>query len=63
LCGRATVTFLVNPEGMVDQLRIVESSGHALLDTAALEAVSRAVPLPPSAEPARIVIPIVFALQ
>jgi len=61
--GQATVAFLVTPGGMVDQLRVIESSGHDLLDTAALDAVSRSAPLPISTEPTRIVIPIVFSLQ
>lgn len=61
--GQATVTFRVIPGGMVDQLRVIESSGHDVLDAAALEAVARSVPLPISAEPTRIVIPIVFSLQ
>lgn len=61
--GQATVAFRVIPGGRVDQLQVVESSGHSLLDAAALEAVSRSVPLPISAEATRIVLPIVFSLQ
>jgi TonB family protein len=48
---------------MVDQLRIVESSGHEILDAAALEAVARSVPLPISDHTARVSIPVVFSLH
>jgi protein TonB len=61
--GRTTVGFVVGLSGMASDVRIVTSSGYPLLDAAALEAVSRAVPLPPPSEPTEIVMPIVFALQ
>jgi periplasmic protein TonB len=61
--GQATVSFLLTPGGMVDQLRVIESSGHDILDAAAMDAVARAVPLPISDQTARVAIPVVFSLQ
>jgi protein TonB len=45
--GRAVVLFTVTSDGRIDSRRILESSGHAMLDAAALEAVDRMEPLPP----------------
>jgi protein TonB len=61
--GRAVVSFMLDTSGTATDLRIVESSGHAMLDAAALDAVARAVPLPSPGAPTHVVLPIVFALQ
>jgi periplasmic protein TonB len=61
--GRAVVSFMLHTSGTATDLRIVESSGHAVLDTAALDVVARAVPLPAPDAPTQVVLPIVFALQ
>ncbi len=45
--GVSTVSFGVLPNGQVHELRIKHTSGNALLDKAALEAVRKAAPLPP----------------
>jgi TonB family protein len=44
--GRATVRFKIKPDGKVDSVEVVESSGSDILDQASLETVQRAVPLP-----------------
>jgi len=44
--GKATVRFKIKPDGKVDSVEIVESSGSDILDQASLETVQRAVPLP-----------------
>jgi protein TonB len=45
--GKAVVQFQVRSNGHVSSRRILNSSGHAILDQAALEAVDRIGPLPP----------------
>lgn len=48
--GRVTVQFVITPEGEIKDPVVVKSSRHAVLDTAALEAVKNASPFPrPSA--------------
>jgi len=61
--GRTTIRFIVDSSGTPSDVRIVESSGHAILDEAALDAVARAAPLPAVAVPTQIVVPIIFALH
>jgi periplasmic protein TonB len=63
LQGRTTVTFVVDASGSATDLRVVESSGHQSLDSAALEAVARSAPLPSPAARTQIIVPIVFTLH
>lgn len=44
--GRVTVSFTITPEGRVTGIQVVKSSGHALLDQAALTTVTEASPFP-----------------
>ncbi|MGI5862472.1 MAG: TonB family protein [Myxococcales bacterium] len=44
--GRAKVRFCIGPEGEPQEVRVLESSGHSLLDQAALCVVARAAPFP-----------------
>lgn len=44
--GRVTVSFTITPEGRVTGVQVVKSSGHALLDQAALATVAEASPFP-----------------
>jgi protein TonB len=45
--GRSVIAFRVGSDGRVQSRRILQSSGHAVLDQAALAAVDRVNPLPP----------------
>jgi protein TonB len=63
LRGSAELVFTIMSDGAVQDLRIARSSGEALLDEAALEAVSRAAPFPPPPGQFRISAPIVFRLR
>jgi protein TonB len=47
LWGTARVSFTVNANGQVTRARLTGSSGHALLDRAAVNMVRRASPFPP----------------
>ena len=44
--GQATVRFRIKPNGKVEGVELMESSGSELLDQASLETVQRAAPLP-----------------
>ncbi|UCD11499.1 MAG: energy transducer TonB, partial [Nitrospinaceae bacterium] len=44
--GRPVVSFLLNKAGELRELSLLESSGHATLDRAALAAVEKAAPFP-----------------
>jgi len=44
--GQATVRFKIKPNGRVEGVEILESSGYEILDQASLETVQRAAPLP-----------------
>ena len=44
--GQATVRFRIKPDGKVEGVELMESSGSEILDQASLETVQRASPLP-----------------
>jgi protein TonB len=44
--GTAVVRFKLKPEGRVEAVEIVDSSGSEILDTASLETVRAAAPFP-----------------
>lgn len=46
LSGTARVSFTISQSGSVSGVRLARSSGHAILDTAALDMVRRASPMP-----------------
>lgn len=46
LRGTVQVSFLIAPSGSVSKVRIVRSSGHPVIDQAALDMVRRASPMP-----------------
>ncbi|WP_415035069.1 energy transducer TonB [Azonexus sp.] len=60
--GEALVYFILDPAGNVSAARIEESSGHALLDTAAVHAVRRLRGLPADA-PQEALLPVRFRLR
>jgi TonB family protein len=44
--GVVRLRFRINPEGAIEKIEIVESSGSEILDNASVRAVYRAAPLP-----------------
>lgn len=46
LAGVVAFSFVISPSGSVSSIRIRKSSGHALLDQAALDMIRRASPMP-----------------
>ncbi|MBJ6725078.1 energy transducer TonB [Geomesophilobacter sediminis] len=61
--GRVVVSFTVGTDGNVDKVRVVESSGHAVLDQCATQAVRKAAPFRKPVRPAEIVLPVGFELK
>ena len=60
--GEALVLLMLDENGQVTAVRIEESSGHALLDEAALRAVRRLRALPPDA-PLESLLPVRFRIK
>ncbi len=44
--GVVRLRFRINPSGSVDKVEIIRSSGHTILDTASVNTVYRAAPMP-----------------
>lgn len=44
--GKVVLKFVVTEDGTVENLEVVQSSGHAVLDEAAMDTIRRASPLP-----------------
>lgn len=61
--GRVIVSFVIECGGGVRDIRVKESSGIALLDKSAVDAVKNAGPFKPVAIEARVVIPVVYKLN
>ncbi|MFH0919652.1 MAG: energy transducer TonB [Fibrobacterota bacterium] len=61
--GEVKVSFFVHCDGRVDNITVMESSGHALLDQNAMEAVKRAAPYAPSPKKIEIRLPIKYRLE
>lgn len=66
LSGEAQVSFALDAQGGVSGLKLARSSGHGVLDAAALDWMTRASPLPPPPAPVvgrDFALPMKFAVQ
>lgn len=61
--GVTEVTFTIHEDGKVSGITIRKSSGHEILDNAAVQTIIAASPFPKPPAPARIAIPISFKLR
>jgi periplasmic protein TonB len=61
--GNVLLDFLLLAEGEVRDLRVARTSGHSVLDDAALVAVQRAAPFPPPGLAVRVELPVGFRLH
>jgi protein TonB len=66
LTGTVMVRFWLDSAGRASRIRVAATSGHRLLDRAALEAIARAAPFPPGARPLdgrhMLEVPVIFRL-
>jgi len=60
--GRVMIAFVLRADGTVAGLGVRESSGHPILDEAALAAVRDAAPYPPPGMDVLVVVPLSFRL-
>ncbi len=63
ISGKIEVSFLIEKDGRVGDIRVDSSSGHVLLDRKVVGAIRRSAPFPAPPEEARIALPIVFRLK
>lgn len=60
--GKVVVSFVVCRDGKVEDLHIVESSGHSQLDRNAIETVRKAEPLPSPPVRVKLVLPVSYRI-
>ena len=61
--GKVVVCFIVEKNGEVKDLQIVESSGYAQLDKNAIETIKQAVPLPSPPVRVKLVLPVTYKIS
>ncbi|MDR2397415.1 MAG: energy transducer TonB [Spirochaetaceae bacterium] len=61
--GTTQVAFTIHEDGRVSAVQVLKTSGHPVLDQAAVETIYAAAPFPRPPAPARIAIPIAFKLR
>jgi periplasmic protein TonB len=60
--GRVTISFTISDNGCVENIRVLESSGHEILDAHAVKVIKTCQPFPKPPIRAEVVIPIVFRI-
>jgi len=60
--GKVIVSFVICADGTARDVKIIESSGHKILDNNAIACVKRAAPFPPPPVMAELVFPITYKL-
>lgn len=62
--GRVITSFFVNTDGTVSNITVKRSSGHAMLDRAAIKIIQKSIPLPfPPESGYSVDVPLVFSLN
>jgi protein TonB len=61
--GKVVVSFVICEDGTVINIKIVKSSGFALLDKNAVESIKKAVPFPSPPVRAELVVPVSYRLS
>jgi protein TonB len=61
--GTVELLFTIEYDGQVNSMSVYKSSGQAVLDQAALEALSRSAPFRPPKNRVKIIIPVTFTLR
>jgi protein TonB len=63
LSGKLKVSFTIRDDGCAENIRIIDSTGHQVLDTSAINAIKRASPFPKPPMQAELIMPIVYRLR
>lgn len=63
LTGKIVVSFVLKANGQVDNITIVSSSGHGILDNTVVATIRRVAPFPKPPVSAQLLLPIVFHLK
>jgi protein TonB len=61
--GKVRLSFVIQEDGSVTDIRVLVSSGYEILDQSAVEAVRRAAPLPRPPVRAELRMPVVYRLE
>lgn len=61
--GKVTISFVICESGDAEDIKIIESSGFAILDKNAVETVKKVLPFPKPPLRAEIIIPVVYRLN
>jgi protein TonB len=61
--GKVLVSFILCRDGKVENLQVVESSGHSQLDSNALETVKRVEPFPNPPVRVKLVLPVKYTIS
>jgi protein TonB len=61
--GKVIVSFVVCKDGRVENIKIVESSGFAILDRNAMETIKKVSPFPRPPVSAELIVPIAYMLR
>lgn len=61
--GKVTISFVICESGDAEDIKIIESSGFAILDNNAVETLKKVLPLPKPPLRAEIIIPVVYRLN
>ncbi len=61
--GRVTLYFVVNEDGSVRDIKVIEGSGFEILDKNAMETIKRVSPFPRPPVSAEVIIPVVYRLN
>ncbi len=61
--GKVILSFIITTDGFVREVKIVQSSGFAVLDKNAAETISDTAPFPKPPIEAQLIIPIVYRLE
>lgn len=61
--GRVRVSFVIQEDGSVSDIRVVGSSGYDILDQGAVEAIRKSAPFPRPPVRAELRMPIVYQLE
>jgi protein TonB len=60
--GRVPISFIISDSGCVEDIRVMESSGHEILDAQAVKTIKNCQPFPKPPMRAEVIIPIVFRI-